>query len=76
MSPDAMIAIFWELADNEECDGVTFEARSDQWWRVIATCRHGSHCGVSNGPLDISRAFEQALARFREHHPATAVDRP
>lgn len=70
MSPDEVVAKFWELTDDDNCDGVTFDARSDQWWRVAATCRHGSYHGVSNGPLDVSRAFEQALARFKEHHPA------
>jgi hypothetical protein len=73
LTPDQAIAVFWALADNAECDGVTFEARSDQWWRVTATCRHGRYSGVSNGQLDVSRAFERALMRFREQH-ATIAD--
>jgi hypothetical protein len=72
VNADAALAAFWTLADNEECDGLTFEARSDQWWRVVATCRHGSYSGVSNGPLDVSRAFGRALERFREQHPAVS----
>ena len=71
LSPRECIEAMWRLAENDECDSVTFDASSDQWWLVTAGCRHGRFSGVSRGPIDVERAFNAVLAAFRAGHPTT-----
>ena len=68
LTPDELIAKAWEIADNEACDGVTWTAASDQWWRVTVSCLHGKFSGTSKGPMDVSRASASALEKFFEAH--------
>lgn len=87
MTPDECIREMWtiELASTE--DGyVQFDAASDQWWVVFVQCSHSDvhykhdapvasySCarGPSNGPMDVSSAFERALEEFRRYHEALA----
>lgn len=70
MTLDEVVAAAWKIADNDECDGVTFDAGSDQWWSVVILCRHGSYHGTSDGQLDAFAAFSRALAKFSTAHPA------
>ena len=71
LSPGECIEAMWALAEDDECDGVTFDASSDQWWLVTADCKHGRFSGVSRGPVDVERAFNAVLAAFRAGHPTT-----
>ena len=69
LTPDEVIAKAWEIAGNDECDGVTWTAGGDQWWQVSASCLHGKFSGTSKGPMDVSRAFTRTLEKFTEAHP-------
>jgi hypothetical protein len=68
MTPDEVIAKAWEITGNDECDGVTWTAASDQWWRVTASCLHGKYTGTSAGPMDVSTAFARVLERLAAAH--------
>jgi hypothetical protein len=76
MTPDDAIRAVWDIADNDQCDGVTWSAASDQWWRVTATCLHGRYAGTSHGPNDVSTAFKRVVDKFREGHDPFPKGRP
>jgi hypothetical protein len=73
VTPDECIAAMWAIENaRDDGDGVTFRAVADQWWIVTAYCPHvGWTKGVgaaSNGQGDLSSAFVEVLAAFREAH--------
>lgn len=65
---DEIVAAVWKVANNDECDGVALYADSDQWWSVTISCAHAGFQGESNGPIDVSSAFERAAERFMRYH--------
>lgn len=73
MTPDEAIAEAWKVTDNAECDGVTWTAASDQWWRVTASCLHGKYSGTSRGPMDVSTAFARVVEKLAAAHSTVTI---